>query len=68
VTRRMTSLAFLLVAALAAPVPAQTRGAWLGDLAWPDAERMMREAPIVVVPFGAGAKEHGLHLPMNCLL
>jgi creatinine amidohydrolase len=55
----------LILAGLAAPAAAQTRGAWLGDLAWPDAERMMRETPIVIVPFGAGAKEHGLHLPMN---
>ena len=55
----------VLLAAVAAPVSAQTRGAYLGDLTWADAERMMREAPVVVVPFGAGAKEHGLHLPMN---
>ncbi len=25
----------------------------------------MRQAPLVIVPFGAGAKEHGPHLPMN---
>ena len=44
---------------------AQSRGAYLGDLAWPDAERLLKEAPIVIIPFGAGAKEHGPHLPMN---
>jgi creatinine amidohydrolase len=29
------------------------------------AERRLAESPLVVVPFGAGAKEHGPHLPMN---
>ncbi len=51
--------------AAAAPLTAQARGAYLGDLTWPDAERRVREAPLVIVPFGAGAKEHGPHLPMN---
>lgn len=40
-------------------------GAQLGDLAWPEAERLIKESPIVIIPFGAGAKEHGPHLPMN---
>lgn len=44
---------------------AQTPGAYLGELTWTDAEKRLKEAPIVVVPFGAGAKEHGPHLPMN---
>jgi creatinine amidohydrolase len=47
------------------PVQAQSAGAYLGDLAWPEAERLVKEAPIVIIPFGAGAKEHGPHLPMN---
>jgi creatinine amidohydrolase len=53
-----------LLAAVAVPLAAQTPGAHLGDLAWPDAELRLREAPLVIVPFGAGAKEHGPHLPM----
>jgi len=40
-------------------------GAFLGDLTWPEAETWLVEAPIVVLPVGAGAKEHGPHLPMN---
>ena len=44
---------------------AETPGAWLGDLAWPEAEVRLREAPVVVVPFGPAAKEHGPHLPLN---
>ncbi len=44
---------------------AQTPGAYLGELNWPEAETRLREAPLVILPFGAGAKEHGPHLPMN---
>ncbi|MBI3982077.1 MAG: creatininase family protein [Gemmatimonadetes bacterium] len=56
---------FSLLCLLATPLAAQTPGAFLGDLNWPDAEVRIRQAPLVVVPFGAGAKEHGPHLPMN---
>ncbi len=44
---------------------AQSPGAYLGHLTWPEAEQRLREAPLTIVPFGAGAKEHGPHLPMN---
>ncbi len=44
---------------------AQTPGARLGELSWVEAERRIASAPIVIIPFGAGAKEHGPHLPMN---
>ena len=60
-------IAIALTAALAAPtrsVAAQSLGAYLGDLTWPEAERRLREAPMVILPFGAGAKEHGPHLPL----
>lgn len=75
-----TGAAAAVLAALSAnafapePVVAQPRpeararatpGAHLGDLSWPEAETRLREAPLVIVPFGAGAKEHGPHLPMS---
>lgn len=41
------------------------QGAYLGDLSWPEAERRFAETPVVILPFGAGAKEHGPHMPMN---
>jgi len=68
--RRGRALAVVLVAiATVAAVPctagAQTPGAYLGDLSWPEAEARLREAPLVIVPFGAGAKEHGPHLPLS---
>ena len=53
------------LAAAGAGIDAQTTGAYLGDLTWVEAEEMIRVVPLVVVPFGAGAKEHGPHLPMN---
>jgi len=49
----------------AAPAHAQSPGAFLGQLTWPEAESRLVDAPLVIVPFGAGAKEHGPHLPMN---
>lgn len=45
--------------------PTSTPGAFLGNLTWPEAETRLVAAPIVVLPVGAGAKEHGPHLPMN---
>ena len=44
---------------------AQTPGVYLGDLSWPEAEQRYDDSPIVIIPFGAGAKEHGPHMPMN---
>lgn len=40
-------------------------GDFLGDLTWPQARQRLAETPAVVIPFGAGAKQHGPHLPMN---
>lgn len=62
--------ATLVVAFLSLPVvsPAsalQRPGHYLGELSWPQAERLFAETPVVILPFGAGAKEHGPHLPMN---
>jgi creatinine amidohydrolase len=44
---------------------AQGVGAYLGELSWTEAERRLQDTPVVIVPFGGGAKEHGPHLPMN---
>jgi len=41
------------------------QGAYLGELRWPQAEQRFRTSPVVILPFAAGAKEHGRHLPMN---
>ena len=67
-SRHLPNLLLVPAALLAWLVPsihAQTPGAHLGHLTWPEAERRLVEAPLVILPFGAGAKEHGPHLPMN---
>ena len=38
----------------------------LGDMPWPDAERALDSSTVVVIPMGAGSKEHGPHLPLAC--
>jgi len=63
-THRLIAL-IILFAMTASEGAAQTPGAYLGDLSWPEAEQRLRTTPVVVVPFGAGAKEHGPQLPMN---
>ena len=60
---RFCTACFMLFLSLV--VRAQTPGAYLGDLSWAEAEKRFATSPIVIVPFGAGAKEHGPHLPMN---
>lgn len=55
---------FLIVLLFASGVFADS-GFYLGDLSWPEAKIRISQVPIVIVPFGAGAKEHGPHLPMN---
>jgi creatinine amidohydrolase len=59
------SFATLVLLIVATGAGAQSRGAWLGDLSWPEAEARLQTTPVVILPFGAGAKEHGGHLPMN---
>ena len=41
------------------------RGVKLETLSWIEAERWFANDPVVVVPLGAAAKEHGPHLPLN---
>jgi creatinine amidohydrolase len=44
---------------------AQPKGAYLAELSWPEAAARVAAAPLVVLPFGPAAKEHGPHLPLN---
>jgi creatinine amidohydrolase len=41
------------------------QGVKLELLNWIEAERCFADDPVVVIPLGAGAKEHGPHLPLN---
>jgi creatinine amidohydrolase len=38
---------------------------WAGRLAWSEVERRLAAGCPAILPVGAGAKEHGPHLPMN---
>ncbi|MFC1502517.1 creatininase family protein [bacterium] len=63
-----TILFMIIVSLLLIPTieaQAQTPGAFLGHLTWPEAEERLKTAEVVILPFAAGAKEHGPHLPMN---
>jgi creatinine amidohydrolase len=62
----VTYVVVILLSVPAAPASGQgAPGAHLGDLTWPEAEARLMDAPLVVIPIGAGAKEHGPHLPMG---
>ncbi len=41
------------------------KGSYLEHLTWKQAEPLLRQTEIVLVPLGARLKEHGLHLPLN---
>ncbi len=41
------------------------RGVLLEELTWLEAERILRPDSVVVIPLGAGAKEHGPHLRLK---
>lgn len=38
---------------------------FLEDISWKDAESLLKKDVTVVLPLGAGAKMHGLHLPLS---
>jgi hypothetical protein len=40
-------------------------GVLLEDLTWQEAERALTKETIVVIPLGAGSKEHGPHLKLS---
>jgi len=48
-----------------AAAQAQTRGVLLEELTWVEAEKLLQEKTVVVIPIGAAAKEHGPHLKLN---
>ena len=73
---RVFLLASSLAAALASPlvgaldqrpVPDQpaAKGYRLADITWTDAETVLRPDSVVVIPLGAGSKEHGMHLKLG---
>ncbi len=59
--------ALFLAAAPAAvqPQSSPVKGQRLADISWPDAERLLTPDAVVVIPLGAGSKEHGPHLKLG---
>jgi acetamidase/formamidase/creatinine amidohydrolase/Fe(II)-dependent formamide hydrolase-like protein len=51
--------------ARAAGASAGSPGVRLGDVPWTEAERILTADRVVVLPLGAGSKEHGPHLPLG---
>jgi creatinine amidohydrolase len=47
------------------PVQQSPRGIRLANLTWPEATAVLRPETVVVIPLGAGSKEHGPHLKLN---
>ncbi len=69
-TLKQVTLALLFLGSALSYLQADTtkqlkKGAYLGELTWPEAEARLKENPVVIIPFAAGAKQHGSHLPMN---
>lgn len=62
-----TVFTFILLG-IAAPTLADEpaiKGVMLGDLTWVEAEKVLGPETVVVIPLGAGAKEHGPHLRLD---
>jgi creatinine amidohydrolase len=49
----------------AAPLHAQKESVRLEDLTWQDAAKVLTPQTIVLIPLGAGSKEHGPHLKLS---
>lgn len=47
-----------------APVQASTTDHWVGTMAWDQVRDRIAENAPAILPVGAGAKEHGWHMPM----
>lgn len=60
----MTGLPFTMGLLLMAISSSSMAGAYLADLTWPEAAQALPERT-VILPFAAGAKEHGPHLPLG---
>jgi creatinine amidohydrolase len=59
---RRLGILFLAPVSLAAGTSAGVR---LGDVPWAEAEKRLTADCVVVLPLGAGSKEHGPHLPLR---
>ena len=50
---------------VSAATPSANQGTLLEELTWLEAEQILKPDSVVVIPLGAGAKEHGPHLKLK---
>jgi len=58
-------LTLLGTSIVGATAQTKTKGIQLEDLTWVEAEKVLTDKTIVVIPLGAAAKEHGPHLKLK---
>jgi creatinine amidohydrolase len=63
--KRLLLLVLLIASAVAVTAQPKTKGILLEDLTWVEAEKVLTEKTVVVIPLGAAAKEHGPHLKLK---
>lgn len=63
--KRLRLLVLIVVSPVAVTGQTKTKGILLEDLTWVEAEKVLAEKTIVVIPLGAAAKEHGPHLKLK---
>ncbi len=63
--RPLLLLLLTIALPLAATGQAKRKGILLEDLTWTEAEKVLTEKTVVVIPLGAAAKEHGPHLKLK---
>jgi len=67
--KKLTSSVFFLILPVLVHPQAQSsqrsKGVLLEQLTWQEAEKVLTDSTIVVIPLGAAAKEHGPHLKLN---
>ena len=57
----LTFVSFSAVSQLRNP---KNKAIYLEDISWPTAQKLLTPEAVVVIPLGAGSKEHGPHLPL----
>lgn len=63
--RKLLLLVLILAAPIASSGQTKTKGILLEDLTWIEAEKLLTQNTVVVIPLGAAAKEHGPHLKLK---
>jgi len=53
------------VAVVGQPRNPKNKAIFLEDIKWPEAQQILTPDAVVVIPLGAGSKEHGPHLPLS---